>query len=208
MTYRSIFTVKDQQLFEEILVDFNWIKQNQKLNAIALQDAAKRLGIYPILEVSTKSDELLGQKLSAFNLKLDTPVGRLSVESVYQGSKVFEFGGPFIDIYSMNSKSAKTDLRLKKSGELIGFNYFGETWSNIPRHAFFNWLYLTAIYPYKGILKQLENYQSFSDIEYYSKLKGNSQARACALLKSLIKLNLLDAALVNQTSFIELVYPK
>ena len=60
------------------------------------------------LEVSTKSNEKLGQRLSAFNLKIDTKIGEITIESAFQGSKVFEHGGPYTDIYKKDSRDAKS----------------------------------------------------------------------------------------------------
>ena len=66
---------------------------------------------------------------SAFNLKLKPKnLAKASVESLYQGSKVFENGGPFIDLYQGSALAAKKDERIKTSGELIGFHFQGVDW--------------------------------------------------------------------------------
>lgn len=44
-----------------------------------------------------------------------------SVETAFQGSKVFEKGGPYVDLLNGTSRDAKKDMRLKESGNLIEF---------------------------------------------------------------------------------------
>ena len=73
-----------------------------------------------VLEISTRSNERLGQELSAFNLKSETVNKKIpfTVETAFQSSKVFENGGLFIDLLYKTSKQAKTDERLKTSGKI------------------------------------------------------------------------------------------
>ena len=103
-------------------VDFQWYpgfaKSQLQKSIESLHEAAEKLGIAPILEISGKSSSRLGVSLSAFNLKLITPNGSsISVECAYQGSKVFQNGGPFQDLYFVgSSRAAKTDMRLSTSG--------------------------------------------------------------------------------------------
>ncbi len=163
------------------------------------------MGLFPLLEVSTKSEEKLGQRLSAFNLKVSTTIGDISIESAYQGSKVFKAGGPFTDIYGMDSRSAKQDERLKNSGPLLGFDYFGQKWPLIPKTAFYDWLYLSALEPHQEFLKRLFDYKGFTDIEFNPDKSINCQARTCALLVSLLKLGALNDALRSQGDFIAVV---
>jgi hypothetical protein len=194
---------------DEVQIDFQWnpgfAAIQKKKNVAALHEAAKSKGFSPLLEVSTKSEELLGQRLSAFSLKIKSPAGEMSVEAAFQGSKVFEYGGPYTDIYQKNSRDAKRDERLKQSGKLIGFDYFGQKWSLIPKTAFYDWLFLTALQPHQEYLKRLFKYKGFTDIEFNPETSINCQARTCALLVSLLKLQLLDAALSSQDNFISVV---
>lgn len=208
MAKRPIFIphVQSEHLIEQVQVDFLWnsgfsVTQKRK-NIFALHQAALQRGYAPLLEISTKSEELIGQRLSAFNLKIESPLGKITVEAAFQGSKVFELGGPYIDIYNMNGKDAKTDPRLKRSGKLLGFNYFGEKWLLTPKNAFYDWLYLTALQPHQDFLKRLFKYNGFTDIEFNPERSINCQARTCALLVSLLKLDLLNKALTDQETFI------
>ncbi|SMF95086.1 hypothetical protein SAMN02949497_2431 [Methylomagnum ishizawai] len=211
MAKRPVFipVFKQDHLVDEIQTDFEWnpgfsVSQKKK-NVAALHDAAKRKGFFPLLEVSTKSEELLGQRLSAFSLKIKSNIGEISVEAAFQGSKVFENGGPYTDIYTKESREAKRDERLKQSGKLIKFNYFGQEWPLIPKTAFYDWLFLTALQPHQEYLKRLFKYKGFTDIEFNPEKSINCQARTCALLVSLLKLDLMDKALATQDSFISFV---
>ena len=68
---------------------------------------------------------------------------KASVESIYQGSKVFEYGGPYTDLYNKTSLHAKKDSRLKESGRLKYFNLLGQKWS--LDEDFYSWLYLNGL---------------------------------------------------------------
>lgn len=209
MASRPIFVanLEPSQLVKEIPLTFPWnpgfSSTQKKKNVHALHEAAYSQGLSPILEVSTKSEEKLGQRLSAFNLKINTSLGDISIECAFQGSKVFENGGPYTDLYSVDSRSAKRDERLKNSGRLIGFDFFGDEWPLEPRTGFYDWLYLSALRPHKEFLTRLFEYKGFSDIEFNPDKSINCQARTCALLVSLLKMNILDAALHSKQSFIK-----
>ena len=117
------------ELFQEKLVSFDWvpgiaISQAKKSIRNLHEAAGKQIGLTKILEISTRSEEILGISLSAFNLQFEDK--NFSVESAYQASKVFEKGGPYLDLLNLSSTDAKTDLRLKNSGLLTGFRFEGE----------------------------------------------------------------------------------
>lgn len=211
MAKRPVFIPvgKPEHLVNEVLVDFEWnpgfAPVQKKKNVAALHEAAAKQGLSPLLEISTKSEERLGQRLSAFNLKLETEIGEISLEAAYQGSKVFEAGGPYTDIYGKDSREAKQDSRIKESGRLVQFNFFEQEWPLVPKTAFYDWLYLTALRPHQEYLKRLYAYEGFTDIEFNPQKSINCQARTCALLVSLLKLNLLDDALRSQRDFIDMI---
>lgn len=196
-------------LVDEVYVEFEWNSGfapiQKKKNICALHESAKKIGLTPLLEVSTKSDEVLGQHLSAFNLKIKTKIGEISIESAFQGSKVFEKGGPYRDILRKGSREAKRDKRIKTSGRLIAFDYFGKEWSLVPKTAFYDWLYIKALQPHLEYLKRLYKYKGFTDIEYNPKKSINCQARTCALLVSLMKLNVVKKALRSKEDFINMI---
>ena len=216
MANRPIFipVFDKEQLFKEIDIEFKWnpgfaVVQKQK-NIQALHENAKNKNLFPLLEVSTKSSELLGQRLSAFNLKIETEgFGNISIESAFQGSKVFKNNLQYTDIYEKKSLDAKQDKRLKESGNLSNFNYFGSEWELEPKSAFYDWLYISALYPHKEYLKDnLCKYKGFTDIEFNPKKSFSCQARTCAIVVSLIELDLLDKAMLSQKDFIKIIYKK
>ena len=211
MAKRPVFIpgCKPGLLVSEIDITFPWNPGlaliQKKRNIAALHKAAKERNLYPLLEVSTKSDEELGRRLSAFNLAIDTDSGLISIESAFQGSKIFEHGGPYNDLYQKNPREAKKDLRIRSSGNLIGFRFFDDNWPLVPRTAFYDWLYLNALRTHEECLPMLFEYQGFTDIEFNPERSVNCQARACALLVSLLKLDCLDDALESQGVFLDIV---
>ena len=211
MAKRPVFvpTKSLDTFLTEIMVDFYWnagfSETQKKKNIIAMHEAARMKGLYPLLEVSTKSEDKLGRRLSAFNLKIETEIGPISIESAFQGSKVFENGGPYNDLYRADSRSAKTDNRIRHSGKLVGFNFFGTSWPIIPKTAFYDWIYLKALEEHSEFLKRLYDYKGFTDIEFNPQKSINCQARSCALLVSLLKLKKLKLSLSSQNEFIDTV---
>ena len=154
------------------------------------QLAAEKHGISPILECSTMGTKAVGKSLSAFNLSFDTPKGRrISVESAYQGSKVFANGGPFHHLYNESSRSAKTSPLTKSSGNLVGFNFFGKEFGLVPQNSFFNWLYLsTLVRRYPDIIGHLRTeYAGFTDVFRSSGSDRACQAQAVAMAVGLAK---------------------
>jgi hypothetical protein len=193
-------------LYEEVYVEFKWFsgfaETQKKKNARALHQAAARRGLSPLLEISTKSDVELGRRLSAFSLKINTEIGKISLEAAYQGSKVFERGGPFRDLYMLEPRVAKKDRRIRNSGRLIRFDFIGEEWPTQPKTAFYDWLYLKALQPYSDFLDRLSQYRGFTDIEFNPQKQVNCQARACAILVSLLRLEALDESLSTKQAFL------
>lgn len=214
MAERPIFVPRTdgQRLVEEVLIEFTWhpgfAPSQKKKNIVELHEAAKQKGYKSILEVSTKSEEKLGQRLSAFNLKVEIEgVGVIPLESAYQGSKVFEEGGPFKELYWVEPREAKRDPRLKESGRLCGFEFCSDFWELEPKTAFYDWLYIRAIYEHREFLERLNSYSGFSDIEFNPLTSLNCQARSCAMFVSLMRKNLLSEAVSSKEEFISVLRP-
>lgn len=124
----------------------------------------------------------------------------------YQGSKVFEHGGPYTDIYSMTSREAKKDERIRNSGRLIGFSLEQVEFPLFPTTAFYDWLYLNALYRHKDRIKsELGKFVGFTDIEFNPDRSLNCQAKSCAMFFSLEARNELDDALESSGSFLNAV---
>lgn len=176
---------------EEVEIEFEWFpgfaKSQAQKSIASLHCAAAQRGLSPVLEISSKSVEPLGISLSAFHLMLKLSNNqRMSVECAFQGSKVFENGGPYTDLYSVPSRDAKTDARIRSSGDLIAFRFLGEDFPITPLTAFYDWLYLTALRQNPELSEQLSPYSAFSDIAFNPERSVNCQARSAALYVSLV----------------------
>jgi hypothetical protein len=171
-------------------VEFDWhsgfSKEQAQRSIASLHAAAAQLNFSPILEISSKSKDALGVSLSAFNLQLQVSGHPpMSVECAFQGSKVFDAGGPYTDLYATSSREAKKDNRIRTSGNLIGFRFLGEDFPTIPDTTFYDWLYLLALSQNRILADQLEKYRAFSDIAFSPKKSINCQARSAALYVTL-----------------------
>ena len=195
---------------EEKAIEFKWhpgMAASQKRKSInELHAAAKSNGIESILEISSKSEKDLGIKLSAFNLSIITKKkgNTFTVESAFQGSKVFEKGGPYKDLINMDSRSAKKDIRLKESGNIVGFEFFGQKFPNKPRTFFYDWLYINALVQNEELANNIQNYSAFTDIEFNPKKSINCQAYSAALFISILRSGKLEYALESQDFFLKL----
>jgi hypothetical protein len=212
MANRPIFVPNPGKapLVHEIIVEFTWhpgFSKSQAQKSIAsLHEAASKLGVFNILEISSKSPSPLGVALSAFNLMLTVEENRqMPVECAFQGSKVFENGGPYNDLYSVSSKEAKTDERLRNSGDLTAFNFLGEDFPTSPVTAFYDWLYITGLGQNPRLAQQLPVFQGFSDITFNPKRSINCQARSAALYVTLQEEELLESAMQDKDTFVRLL---
>jgi hypothetical protein len=200
MAERPIFIPAPEslELVKQLPMQLKWhpgfAPSQKKKNIIALHESAARAGYAPLLEVSTKSDEQVGQRLSAFSLMVNTETsGKLPLESAFQGSKVFERGGPFTDLYRAAPRDARRDPRLKESGGLTGFKFENISFPLEPKTVFYDWLYIKALYEHREWLRRhIFQYAGFTDIEFNPERSINCQARSCALLVALIRSGLLD----------------
>ena len=211
MTQRPIFLPGDaiNEAVREVMIPFTWVKgmafSQQQKRADALHEAAAAAGYQPVLEVSSKSRALEGTRLSAFLLQLTLPNGhKCSVESAYQGSKVFEHGGPFSDLYYADSLDAKRDMRLKESGALRGFEFFGEEWAIQPASAFYDHLYMSALVAHPALTASLQEYAGFTDISFNPKKQVSCQARTVAMFVCLQKLGVEKEYVASKELFLSL----
>jgi hypothetical protein len=208
MAERPIFVPApdEPELVNEIYLPLKWhpgfASTQKEKNIAALHASAAAAGYTPVLEVSSKSAETLGRHLSAFHLKVQGRMSEISLESAFQGSKVFERGGPFTDLYATDARTAKRDPRLRESGRIVAFEFEDVRFPTEPRTAFYDWLYVRSIYPHRDWLTRLYRYAGFSDIEFNPERSLNCQARSCALFVSLMRKGLLDSAVESPQAFI------
>ena len=146
MITRPVFEVaaEGDKLFIRREVQFKWLdgRTLEQIRTNISELHGNYLAAYPdrkVLEISTRDADELGVKLSAFNLMIREGV---SLESAYQGSKVFEHGGAYTDLIGKPSIYAKNDGRLKESGALIGYSFDGKDFPINPPTSFYNQFYV------------------------------------------------------------------
>jgi hypothetical protein len=194
---------------KEVLLDFEWhsgfAKSQAQKSIISLHDEANRLGLGPALEISTKADSSLGVELSAFNLKLVVRGKSMTVEAAFQGSKAFQNGGPFHDLYDVPSRDAKKDERIRENGPIVAFDLLGESWPIRPQTCFYDWLYLNALVQNPNVSQELLNFNAFSDIAFNPAKSINCQARSAAVFVALSKLKLIDKVTSDRNEYLSTV---
>jgi len=209
MAFRPIFlaspSTNDHILEKNI--EFEWMRgqstMHKQKSIQNLHKAGHAVGIKSVLEVSSKSEDGLGVSLSAFNLCGIYDESEYPVECIYQSSKVFLNGGPFRDIVHFTPLEAKRDERLRQSGALINFEFDGLKWASQPTTAFYDWIYINAVVKHTKLLKKIEQYRAFTDIEFNPKKQINCQARSLAFLRSLMSKGMLDQVLQSPKIFLD-----
>lgn len=186
-------------------IAFTWsagmsVKQAQK-SIDSLHEATKlRMNVDKVLEISSKSKDPKGVKLSAFNLMIKTKKYNqtFSVECAYQSAKVFERGGPYKDLRDRTSREAKLDPRLKESGRLLKFQFFEVDWALEPKTAFYDWLYINALHNEPELAAYVLEHRAFSDIAFNPERSLNCQAYSAALYVALHERGLLTPEVLRK----------
>ncbi len=194
-------------------VEFTWhagmAKSRKQMSIRSLHEAMKNSLSRGrrVLEVSRMSEEPLGEKLSAFNLTFHTKERRreIAVECAFQASKVFESGGPYLDLLDAKPIDAKRDHRLECSGKLTGFQFFGQKWALEPQTAFYDWIYINALHLRPELAEAVLAYDVFTDIAFNPEKSINCQASAVALYVSLRSRGELEHALSSRESYMAMI---
>lgn len=213
MATRPVFVPHQdgKMLVSEVPIEFKWhpgmAPVQKKKNIAALHDAARSRGLDYLLEISSKSEEEVGRRLSAFHLKIHDGKHEIFLECAYQGSKVFRNGGPFTDLFSVTPREAKKDPRLRNSGELIRFEIKGKGYPLSPKNAFYDWLYIKSLFSYREWITSKIRYQGYTDIEFNPARSVNCQARAFAELIALADRGQLEQAEKDFSYFANLLSP-
>jgi type I restriction enzyme M protein len=214
MAIRPVFEVAfNKNLYVKRDIEFQWysgfaLSQKRKCIQSLHQNYLERYKDKNVLEISSKSENKLGVQLSAFNLMMNFGGKTFSVETAYQGGKIFEHGGPFTDLLDKLSIVAKKDSRLKTNGKVLGFSFFEENFPCSPITYFYNWLYINAIAQNEYLSEEIMKYDAFTDIVFNPQKSLNCQAIAAAIYVSLCQQSLLKDALENSENFLNIVYPK
>lgn len=213
MARRPVFAPdSDKPYVSELSLDFEYfpgfsIQQKQRSIASLHASYVAKFPSSRVLEVSSKSESDIGVRLSAFNLMIEHPGrGSYSVECAFQASKVFLHGGPFVDLLDASSSAAKTDRRLRESGELVAFRYCEHEFPLEPKTYFYDWLYASALCRDDKLVEQVMMFDAFTDIEHNPERSINCQARSVAKVVGLARAGLLEDALQSPQAFLELGY--
>lgn len=212
MAERPIFipTSENEGYIKQIDFNIPWAGgfadiQKQR-NITSLHNAARQFGYSPILEVSSKSDVKAGRHLSAFHLRIPFRDSNIPLENAFQGSKVFQNGGPFTDLYNTDPREAKRDPRLRTSGDIVGFQFENMYFPIKPRTVFYDWLYLSALFPHREwLIKRITvdvNYAGYTDIEFNPTKSINCQAKSCALFVVLMREHKFELYMKSSDFFI------
>jgi len=210
MAIRPIFmsALDNNMYYKKILVNFEWfpgfsISQKQKsINSLHTSFLLNHEIEGNILEISTKSNNPLGNKLSSFNLAILNANGQKeTVEEAYQKGKIF---------YDNFKVDDETDIRKirneNRNHKIKGFTYNNIEFPNYPESLFYDWLYMLFLYNNPKYIFEItgNNYIAFSDIEFNPSKSISSQARASAIFVSLYKKGLIrDHTFFDRDNFIK-----
>ncbi|MGV3615756.1 MAG: DarT1-associated NADAR antitoxin family protein [Fimbriimonas sp.] len=215
MAERPVFIPVERPPFVHVEpVEFEWYagfskSQKQRSFRSLHRAAITKHGLVGPLEISSKSLQSLGTSLSAFHLELDitVPPFRACVEVVYQASKVFEEGGPFLDLLDQDPRSAKRDERLRSSGTLKGFLWHDRLCPLDPKTAFYDWVYFRALNDNPLYGTALLDYGFFTDIEFNPERSVNCQAHAAAVYVGMTRAGIAPQSLAGFDDFVHLIEP-
>lgn len=201
MAKRPAWSISDDRVICQEF-DFEWngglaLIQKQK-NVSNFHASIKNIMNESALEISSKGTVSLGKNLGAFSLKHNG----VPLENVFQSSKKFEQGGPYVDLLSVTPKEAKQDERIRNSGKIVAFYLDGEEWPLEPKTLFYDNIYVKALLQNYGLNLDLSKYDWFTDIEFNPKKSINCQARSVVIYKLLQRKNIFEV-LDNKTKWMD-----
>jgi len=208
MAIKRVFITSNDKPFIEKDVDYLFYagfaaSQRTKCVESLHRSIQNRYKDKKILEVSTKSNNELGKKFSAFNLKLD---GK-PLECIFQSSKVFYGGKQFTDLLNCSPKEAKRYIRDNTSGLVLEkFSYKGIDFPLYPKTLFYDYIYIKALIELGEESKVLKDYDIFTDIEFDFNKSINCQARTCSIYSYLLRNNKVDEYIKDINSFKKLYF--
>ena len=134
------------------------------------------------LDINIRNPVEIARDLAPYHIS----IGGRKVECIFQASKFFELGGPYMDLATLPVSKVLSDPRIKNSGEVIDACYDGEHWGK-DRDLFYDYLYIIAVKENidNERLKELLKYDYFTDIETKYSAERNP-ARAVAIIKLML----------------------
>ena len=201
------------------IIDFSWVmgmaKSQARKRVIELHNAANKEQLSNILEISTASNTTLGISLSAFNLPVTINFGpenepniqTHSVETIYQSSKVGQYGGnkvgPHPEWLGLTGKEVKSKIKGTKMDSISLYRYGQNAWPPAPSESFFTWLYINGLMQQDGLIEKLAQYDGFTDIYFNPKKTTNCQARAAAQAVSMYKIGKIETIMTTRASYLQ-----
>ena len=189
-----------------------WFRRSQQppFHALMTQPAPGRL-----LEISTRSTDADGRRLSAMNLRVPgTAGGNVPLESAYQAAKDFGAGPDTrietLDGFAAKRRSKERAATMAAAGcELAGFTRGGVHWPASTGTAFYDRLWLEgALNAYgDGLGEVLRPYVGFSDCFFRPGPARACQAAAAATAAVLLEKlkrrgdSVLEAALASAAGY-------
>ena len=139
-----------------------------------------------VLEISSRSDEPLGRRLSAMHLRAPGPDGDrgLPVESVYQAAKCYGDGGPDDQPIPNGYDAKRHDRERRGAGPLRGFHHQGTFWPAASGSAFYDRLWIQAAAA-AGAGRELGRFDAYTDQFHRPGQALACQARSAAMLVGL-----------------------
>lgn len=146
------FPNNEYPFYKEMPVEFEWVPElNLKRKQMNVTNLHNKIhSVFPdfkVLEISSKSMQDKGIELSALNLKKFIPsIGKdVSVENVYQGSKVYSDCTDLTDLYFVEPIKAKKDPRIA-SKKCPDYYLLDNKRFDVDNHGtFYNTVYLQAL---------------------------------------------------------------
>jgi len=192
-------------------IEFIWhaglsLQQQQKsiasLHGVILQS---KIGLTAPLEISRRSRDELGIRLSAFNLgtRSTKSGGFVCVESLFQASKVFSNSGPFPELYLRPPREVREHIKSLNQGPLVGFDLHGIRWPLDPPQAFYSWVYFQALKKNRELADALQFHDCFTDIAFNPQKSINCQAFAAALYVSAKHSGILEEMMGSKEKFLK-----
>lgn len=222
MAKRYIYYIDNDNKYHQELIDFKWFpglsKSQYKRSSFSLISAFNEKHSNDnlnVLEISTASDNHLGIKCSAFNLRVIANNSKVyTVEQIFQAAKYFDGDNDKSQkkrasriLDKKSSYSAKKLAReLGQKQKLVKFRIGGKDYPLCPQTSFYNWVYINVLHQHKELAEGICKYQGFSDIYFNPKRSINTQAEACARYVFLVKTGLLDHSLDSFDNFVDDVY--
>lgn len=225
MAIRPLYLIQpdSNDWLKEHSIEFDWVSSEWnkedmteniaifKENTEALEEKTKEL--FPelnIIDISPYSSSEIGVALDGINLELIVKDKKMKVESIYEGSKVFERSGPYQQLYMKPPRVARYDRRVyrRKDRKIItGFQFFGKYFFQTPQHYYYNWLYCNILHQHQSLVEQVTEYDGFTDSTKQPKRSKTSSAEALAIYMSMYHGGVIEDALESPERFFEYYNP-